>query len=115
MTDAIPLGVGVVISEVNSADWHGSCINVALRALGFRLEGAIVAYVIKVIMGNGESAWVKSRCAPYRMGSRDDATVFANYGQACRVFDEMPRWFRKSGLQIFIETAGSDKMTMPSL
>ena len=52
-------------------------------------------FVVKVSTRYGLESWIKHQAGPYRIGPREQATVFVNRALARRAIDELPESIRK--------------------
>jgi hypothetical protein len=61
-------------------------------------------FVVKADLGSGLSAWIKRQAGPYRLGPREQATVFADRISAQASIMQLPATVRSSA-QFSIQTA----------
>jgi hypothetical protein len=53
-----------------------------------------VRYIVKAVTSSGEPAWIKRQAGPYRIGPREQATVFVTRGDAREAIRQLPEAIR---------------------
>jgi hypothetical protein len=64
-----------------------------------------IGFVVKADLSGGLAAWIKRQAGPYRLGPREQATVFADRNAAQASIRQLPEAVRNSA-QFSIQNAG---------
>jgi hypothetical protein len=59
-------------------------------------ESTKIGYVVKADLNGGLTAWIKRQAGPYRLGPREQATVFADRKAAQGSMIQLPEAVRNS-------------------